>query len=84
MRFTADQREPRRPHEWTEWYRFARDERGFAHDESAEYANRRFVEEQNRDALRDGGSERAGRLVRLDASAFAGKRLFDLTAPWAA
>jgi hypothetical protein len=41
-----------RPHAWTDWYRFARDELGLAHDERVEYANLRFVEEQNRDALR--------------------------------
>ncbi len=57
MRFTLDQVEPMRPHGWTGWYRFARDELGLAHDESAEYANCRFVEEQNRDVLRDGGGE---------------------------
>jgi hypothetical protein len=43
-----------RPRDWSDWYRFARDELGYAHDESAEYANLRFVEEQNR-ANRDGG-----------------------------
>ena len=55
MLFTGDPTDPQRPHGWTDWYRFARDELGFAHDESAEYANLRFVEEQNRDALRGGG-----------------------------
>jgi hypothetical protein len=53
MRYTDDN-EPKRPHDWTDWYRFARQELGYAHDESAEYANLRFVEEQNRDALRGG------------------------------
>jgi hypothetical protein len=48
----AAEPEPRRPHGWTEWYRFARDELGYAHDESTEYANLRYVEEQNRDAAR--------------------------------
>jgi len=43
---------PERPWGWDGWYRFARDELGYAHDESAEYANRRYVEERNRDALR--------------------------------
>jgi hypothetical protein len=46
--------DPKRPHGWTDWYRFAREELGFAHDESTEYANLRFVEEQNRDILRWG------------------------------
>jgi hypothetical protein len=41
---------------WTDWYRFARDELGYAHDESTVYANLRFVEEQNRDVLRGGGA----------------------------
>jgi hypothetical protein len=58
MRFTADSEQPKRPHGWSDWYRFARHELGYAHDESAEYANLRFVEEQNRDALR-GGADRS-------------------------
>ena len=58
MRFAADQGDSRRPHDWTDWYRFARDELDFAHNESAEYANRRFVEEQNRDVLKERGGER--------------------------
>jgi hypothetical protein len=41
-----------RPHAWTDWYRFARDELGLGHDERVEYANLRFVEEQNRESLR--------------------------------
>lgn len=40
------------PHGWSDWYRFARSEFGYGHDESVEYANLRFVEEQNRGALR--------------------------------
>jgi hypothetical protein len=55
MRYTTDPNEPSRPHGWTDWYRFARNELGYAHEESAEYANLRFVEEQNRDTLRGGG-----------------------------
>jgi hypothetical protein len=51
-------REPRRPRGWSDWYLFARDELGYAHGESAEYANLRYVEEQNRDALRRGESDR--------------------------
>ena len=45
---------PQLLHGWNDWYRFARTELGYAHDESAEYANVRFVEEQNR-ASRDDG-----------------------------
>jgi hypothetical protein len=40
------------PHSWSDWYRFARSEFGYEHDECVEYANLRFVEEQNRGALR--------------------------------
>ena len=49
-----------RPHSWNDWYRFARDELGLDHGESAEYANHRYVEEQNREALR--GRDRGGSL----------------------
>jgi hypothetical protein len=45
-------REPERPHAWTDWYRFARDELELDHDERVEYANHRYVEEQNRESLR--------------------------------
>jgi hypothetical protein len=55
MRFTTEAGGAGRPHGWSDWYRFACEELGFAHDESAEYANLRFVEEQNRDTLRGGG-----------------------------
>jgi hypothetical protein len=48
------------PRSWSEWYRFARDEFGYEHDECVEYANLRFVEEQNRAALRARG-ENLGR-----------------------
>jgi len=44
-----------RLHGWNDWYWFARDQLGCAHDESVEYANVRFVEEQNRASGRDGG-----------------------------
>ncbi len=44
------------PKAWTAWYRFARDELGYEHEERVEYANLRFVEEQNRDSLRRRGS----------------------------
>ncbi len=40
------------PHGWTDWYRFARDELGYGHAERVEYANLRYVEEQNRASLR--------------------------------
>ena len=38
MLITDNTDEPLRPHGWNDWYRFARDELGFAHGESAEYA----------------------------------------------
>jgi hypothetical protein len=41
------------PRSWSGWYHFARDELGFNHDECVEYANLRYVEEQNRAALRE-------------------------------
>jgi hypothetical protein len=37
---------------WEAWYRFARNTIAFRHDEAVEYANLRFVEEQNRATLR--------------------------------
>jgi hypothetical protein len=40
------------PKAWSDWYRFARDEFDFGHEECVEYANLRFVEEQNRASLR--------------------------------
>jgi hypothetical protein len=40
------------PKAWTAWYRFARDELGYEHEERVEYANLRFVEDQNRETLR--------------------------------
>lgn len=40
------------PHGWAEWYRFAAEELGYEHDERVEYANLRYVEEQNRLTLR--------------------------------
>jgi hypothetical protein len=33
---------------WEDWYRFARNELGYAHKESVEYATLRYVEEMNR------------------------------------
>jgi hypothetical protein len=40
------------PHTWNDWYRFSRDEFGYDHEECVEYANLRYVEEQNRESLR--------------------------------
>jgi hypothetical protein len=45
---------------WNDWYRFARRELGFRHDESVEYANRRYVEEENRKQLRRREAGRRG------------------------
>ena len=43
---------------WEEWYRLARFALACSHDEAVQYANLRFVEEQNRDTLRGAPSER--------------------------
>ena len=40
---------------WEEWYRLARYALACSHHEAVQYANLRFVEEQNRETLR--GSE---------------------------
>jgi hypothetical protein len=48
----AQQRPAEPPRAWTAWYRFARDELGYAHLECVEYANLRYVEELNRASLR--------------------------------
>jgi hypothetical protein len=37
---------------WESWYRLAREELGLERDEAIEYANARYVEEQNRARLR--------------------------------
>ena len=37
---------------WEEWYRLARHSLACRHQEAVEYANLRFVEEQNRAVLR--------------------------------
>jgi hypothetical protein len=60
--FTGEPAESKRPYGWTDWYRFAREELGYAHDESTEYANLRYVEDQNRIVLRGGenGQSRTG------------------------
>ena len=39
---------------WEEWYRLARYALACRHEEAVEYANLRFVEEQNRASLRRG------------------------------
>jgi hypothetical protein len=39
-------------HDWADWYRFARDELDYDHDERVEYANLRYVEDCNRERLR--------------------------------
>ena len=41
----------RTPRDWSDWYHFAREALGYEHAESVEYANHRFVEEQNRATL---------------------------------
>jgi hypothetical protein len=61
MERAEDTSQGSRPHGWTDWYLFARDELGYAHGESAEYANLRYVEEQNREALRRGQGDRLPR-----------------------
>jgi len=45
------------PHSWDDWYGFAQKELGLLHDECVEYANLRYVEEQNRAVLRARGAE---------------------------
>ncbi len=40
------------PHNCTDRHRFSRDELGYDHEECVEYANLRYVEEQNRESLR--------------------------------
>jgi hypothetical protein len=42
------------PKEWQEWYRLARHALACRHEEAVQYANLRFVEEQNRASLRRG------------------------------
>jgi hypothetical protein len=39
---------------WEQWYRLARYALACRHEEAVEYANLRFVEEQNRASLRRG------------------------------
>jgi hypothetical protein len=45
---------------WAEWYRLARYALACSHHEAVQYANPRFVEEQNRETLR-GAERRPGR-----------------------
>ena len=42
---------------WEEWYRLARYALACSHEEAVQYANLRFVEEQNRATLRSAGAE---------------------------
>ena len=48
------------PKSWETWYRFALEELGVEHDEAIEYANTRYVEEQNRARLRFKAPEPTG------------------------
>jgi hypothetical protein len=52
-----------RPHAWNDWYRFARDELGYGYGERVEYANHRYVEEQNRESLRLRAAAPGGRTL---------------------
>jgi hypothetical protein len=52
------------PKAWNDWYRFARDKLGLLHEECTEYANLRFVEEQNRASLRARGQDAAHAVYR--------------------
>jgi hypothetical protein len=45
--------EPSQLKAWEEWYRLARHALACRHEEAVQYANLRFVEEQNRASLRD-------------------------------
>lgn len=45
--------EAQRLRTWIDWYRFATRTLQLSHDESAAYATARYVEEQNRKALRE-------------------------------
>ena len=46
---------------WEEWYRLARHSLACRHEEAVEYANLRYVEEQNRAVLRRGAADTATR-----------------------
>jgi len=43
--------ETKEPRPWNDWYRFAREALELEHDEAVEYANLRFIEEQNHATL---------------------------------
>ena len=47
-----DERRPAVLKDWIDWYRFARRELGLGKSEARWYANVRYVEERNREALR--------------------------------
>jgi len=51
---------------WHDWYRFARSELGLLHEECVEYANLRYVEEQNRVSMRARGASAAAELKARD------------------
>jgi len=53
---------------WEEWYRLARYALACGHEEAVEYANLRFVEEQNRASLRSGGGGQPSSAARPSAS----------------
>jgi hypothetical protein len=44
---------------WEQWYRLARYALACEHEEAVQYANLRFVEEQNRASLRSHAAEQA-------------------------
>ena len=46
---------------WEAWYRLARHSLACRHEEAVEYANLRYVEEQNRAMLRREGTNRVAR-----------------------
>ena len=46
---------------WETWYRLARHSLACRHEEAVEYANLRYVEEQNRAMLRREGTNRVAR-----------------------
>ena len=47
---------------WEEWYRLARHALACRHEEAVQYANLRFVEEQNRAFLRGDAAPRTPKL----------------------
>ena len=43
---------------WGRWYEFARLALGYAHDEAVEYANHRYVEDENRPSMQRANAAR--------------------------